>query len=291
MPASHNPFAFRHLTGLDVRVKVVDVGANPIDGAAPYAGLVDEGSAEVVGFEPNLEALARLDAMKGPHETYLPHAVGDGGRHTLHICRQQGMSSLLTPDPAVLACFLGFPVWGEVIETREVDTVRLDDVPATAGLDYLKIDIQGGELMVFRNALARLSEASVIHTEVEFVPLYAGQPLFSDVDQFLRAQGFVFHRFHPDVVSRIVRPLLNENDVYAPMSQAVWADALFIRDFTRPELLTERQLLSTAKILHDCYQSFDICARLLQEHDRRHGGRLLDTYLTGLHRAAGRQAA
>jgi len=110
------------------------------------------------------------------------------------------------------------------------------------------------------------------------------------VDQFLRAQGFVFHRFYP-IRSRMVRPMLLDGDIYAEMSQAVWADALFIRDFTKPESYSDRQLLVTARILHDCYKSFDVCARLLQEHDRRTGGSLLDAYFTGLHRAAARQAA
>lgn len=291
MSAPHDPFAFRQLTGLAPRVKIVDIGANPIDDAeAPYARLLAEGTAEVVGFEPNPDALACLEAAKGPHETYLPHAVADGGRHTLHVCWAQGMTSLLKPDPAVLDCFHGFPAWGAVMGTREVETVRLDDVASTAGMDYLKIDIQGGELMVFRNGVERLGAACVIHTEVEFLPLYVDQPLFSDVDQFLRAQGFVLHQFCP-INSRVVRPLMLDGNIYAGMSQAVWADALFIRDFTKPETYSDRQLLVTARILHDCYRSYDICARLLQEHDRRDGGRLLDTYLSGLHRAAGRQAA
>jgi len=40
-------------------VDVVDVGANPIDGIAPYQRLLDDGLARVVGFEPNLDALAK----------------------------------------------------------------------------------------------------------------------------------------------------------------------------------------------------------------------------------------
>jgi len=33
----------------------------------------------------------------------------------------------------------------------------------------------------------------LIQTEVEFVELYKGQPMFADVDIFLRASGFQFH--------------------------------------------------------------------------------------------------
>ena len=217
--------------GLSCSIKIVDVGANPIDGKPPYAPLMASGLAQVIGFEPNAKALAQLNWQKGPFETYLPHAVGDGRRHRLRFCAAPGMTSLLEPDPKVLSLFHGFTEWGRVTATEAVDTVRLDDVPETTGLELLKIDIQGAELMVFQNAVERLRTALVIHTEVEFLPMYVGQPLFSDIDQFLRAQGFVLHRFDR-LISRVVKPLLINNDHKAGLSQLLWADAIFIRDFT-----------------------------------------------------------
>ena len=45
--------------------------------------------------------------------------------------------------------------------------------------------------------LAPTSSVVVIHTEVEFVPLYEGQPLFGDVDVYLRAQGDVVVQREP----------------------------------------------------------------------------------------------
>jgi FkbM family methyltransferase len=273
--------SFNQLSGLDLRVKVVDIGANPIDSDPPYAGMLKRGAAEVVGFEPNPDALAVLEQRRSPLERYFPHAVGDGRRHTLKICQAPGMTSLLEPDPAILGLFHGFPDWGTVLGREEIDTVRLDDVAETAGADMLKLDIQGAELMVLQNATERLAQASVIQAEVEFLPLYRDQPLFGDVERFLRAQGFVFHRFFP-LVSRAVRPMLVDQNIYAGLSQLVWADGLFLRDFTRPAALSDHQLLAMAAILHDCYQSYDIVLHLLAEHDRRHGGGLGATYFTAL---------
>src|SRR5215510_2493328 len=281
----HQPAAipsFKALTGAPVRFKIVDVGASLKDGEPPpYADLLKAGDVDIVGFEPSLEALADLDARKGPHETYLPHAIGDGGRHTLHICRAPGMTSLLTPNPAVLSLFHGFPAWGQVLSTEVVDTVRLDDVKETEGAAMLKIDIQGGELMALRHAEARLRDLLVIHTEVEFMPMYVDQPLFSDVDLFLRRHGFQFHRFHP-LVSRTIAPLLVNGDIYAGMSQQLWADAIFIKDFSRLDRLSEEQRLSMAAIMHDCYRSFDLVMRLLTEHDARAGTQLAAGYLARL---------
>jgi FkbM family methyltransferase len=273
---------FRALTGGESpRVKVIDIGANPIDADPPYAAMLRAGDAEVVGFEPNPAALATLDARKGPLERYFPHAVGDGGRHTLHICQAPGMTSLLEPDPAVLDLFHGFPDWGRVLATEIVDTVRLDDVPETAGADLLKLDIQGAELMVLRHAEARLRDALVIQAEVEFLPLYKGQPLFSDMDIFLRERGFVLHRFFP-TVSRTVQPMMVNGDPYAGLGQLVWADAIFIRDFTRLDVLTDWQLMAMAAILHDCYAAYDLVFRLVTEHDRRSGAAYASVYLAGL---------
>ncbi len=273
--------SFRDLTGQDIRIKAIDIGANPIDGDPPYATLLRAGQAEVVGFEPDAAALASLDARKGPHERYFPHAVGDGGRHTLRVCQAPGMTSLLEPDPATLALFHGFPDWGRVLERVELDTVRLDDVPETAGADLLKLDIQGAELMVLRHATARLAEALVVQAEVEFLPLYQGQPLFADVDAFLRGQGFAFHRFHP-LNSRVMAPMVVGGSPYAGLSQMVWADGIFIRDLTRLDALADRALLAMATILHDCYGSADVVLRLLMEHDRRHQGGLAGRYLAAL---------
>ncbi|BDG75192.1 FkbM family methyltransferase [Roseomonas fluvialis] len=273
---------FRALTGGDSpRVKVIDIGANPIDADPPYAAMLRAGDAEVVGFEPNAAALDLLNTRKGPYERYFPHAVGDGRRHALHICQAPGMTSLLEPDPAVLGLFHGFPDWGRVLSTEPVDTVRLDDVPETAGADLLKLDIQGAELMVLRHAEARLRDVVVIQAEVEFLPLYKGQPLFSDMDIFLRERGFVLHRFFP-AVSRAVQPMMVNADPYAGLGQLVWADAIFIRDFARPEALTDRQLMAMAAILHDCYAAYDIAFRLVAEHDRRRGTAHATAYLAGL---------
>jgi len=55
---------------------------------------------------------------------------------------------------------------GVVIERVPLETRRLDDVDEIAHLDLLKIDIQGGEVAVFRNGHKKLAEAVAIQTEV-----------------------------------------------------------------------------------------------------------------------------
>ena len=272
---------FSELLGIRPDVKVIDIGANPIDGAPPYASMLARGEAHVVGFEPNLQALDKLERLKGTRDVYLPLAAGDGKSHRLHICAAPGMTSLFEPNPEVLELMHGFPNWGSVISTELVNTVRLADIAPAMGADYLKIDIQGAELMVLENAGRALDSIGVIHAEVEFMELYRGQPLFGDVERYLRSAGFSFHRFSP-LVSRLIRPLSAGGDIYAGMSQLVWADAIFIRDLRSLGTLPERMLLNMAAILHDCYQSIDIVMHILTVLDRRTGTGLAAQYLDAL---------
>ena len=279
----HLPAApFKTLVDLDQRLKVVDIGANPLDGEAPpYAGLLKAGDIDLVGFEPHGPSLAELHKKKGPFETYLPHAVGDGQRHTLRICRAPGLSSLLEPNPAVMKLFHLFPMWSRVFSSDTVDTVRLDDVPETSGADYIKMDTQGGELLALSGASERLREVSVIQTEVSFLPMYAGQPLFSELELFLRQRGFMFHRFFP-LTGRLISPFMIDSDVYNGFSQVIQADADFVRDFTRLDVLSDRQLMAIATIMHDCYQSFDAALFALLELDRRNPSGRPEKYVAAL---------
>ena len=54
----------------------------------------------------------------------------------------------------------------------------------------LKLDVEGAELDVLRGGEGVLAEALVLEVEVELNPLFAGQPLFADVDAHLRERGW-----------------------------------------------------------------------------------------------------
>jgi FkbM family methyltransferase len=265
----------------DISIDVVDIGANPIDGDPPYKSLLGRWAVRLVGFEPNPGALKVLNQSKGPNERYLPYAIADGARHTLRLCEAPGMTSLLEPNTALHDYFHGFSYWQKVLKRVELDTKRLDDVVEIERMDYLKIDIQGGELMAFQSGQRLLSNCFVIHTEIEFLPLYVNQPLFSEVELFLRSQGFIFHRFwpNPHPSTRIIAPMVIQNDPLVGLSQATESDVIFIKDFTKLALLSKEQLLKFALILHDIYSSYDIVLRILTEHDDRSGTSFRSAYL------------
>ena len=258
------------LTILDARslTKVVDIGANPFDKThPPYAQLLQRGLCHVTGFEPQGEAMAKLNEHKGAHETYLPVAVGDGRTRTLHVCRASGMTSLLEPDADALRLFPMFNQWGEVLERQTISTVRLDEVPGIEAIDFLKIDVQGAELMVFQGGRARLAEAVAIQTEVSFVPLYKSQPTYAEIDIELRGHGLIPHTF-TNVNRRLLKPL-QSNDPLRHLQQMIEADVVYVRDFRRMADMSQHQLTQLALVSHYAYGSFDLAARCIGELEKR----------------------
>jgi hypothetical protein len=159
------------------------------------------------------------------------------------------------------------------VKRTRLQTKRLDDIPEAAAADYLKMDVQGAELDILRGAARALSSVLVVQTEVAFVEMYRGQPLFADVDAELRRHGFMFHRFF-GIAGRAFKPFVKDSNLGDTFSQQLWGDAVYVRDLMRLDALTPDQLVKLALIAHECYVSFDLAAYVLRQHDRMTGGTL-----------------
>lgn len=247
---------------------VVDVGANPIDGDPPYKQMLADGLCFVTGFEPLEEALLELQQRQGPNEHYLPYALGDGQKHTLNVCHAPGMSSLLEPDPRTLELFGILAPLGAVTRQIPVETRRLDDIQEIEQIDFLKIDIQGSELSVFQGGRSKLSQAVVIQTEVSFVPLYKEQPTLGEIDVELRRQGFIPHCL-AHVKTWPIAPCVVNNNPYQGLNQLLEADFVYMRDLSKPELMSDEQLKHLALIAHHCYRSYDLALRCIMLLEQR----------------------
>jgi FkbM family methyltransferase len=242
------------------------------------------GCAEVLGFEPLKEQCATLNQRaqrNGIAMKYLPWALGDGNEHTLHITNAPMTSSLLPPDRSTVDLFSGLGDMMQVVDSERLQTHRLDDIHEARYTDFLKLDVQGAELMILENAKETLRHASVIQCEVEFVELYTGQPLMADIDSFLRSQGFSFLRF-AYTAGRPFRPLQIVGAPYQPISQLLWADAVYVRNYRRLETWSNHQLKATSFLMHQLYEAFDLTTLLLAELDRRYVISYCDPYLSTL---------
>lgn len=77
----------------------------------------------------------------------------------------------------------------EIKEKINVSQFRLDE-EINDSIDILKLDLQGYELVALKGAQGILERIKLILVEVEFVSLYKDQPLFADIDNFLRTNDF-----------------------------------------------------------------------------------------------------
>ena len=256
-------------------IKIVDVGAMAA-GEDPYQRLAEQLACEIIGFDAQEEECRKLNAAAGAGRSFLPYVIGDGSAQTFYQCAAAHSSSLLEPNRELLEHFTGFAEMLRVVARQPVGTRRLDDVPQAAGADFLKLDVQGGELMVLDGAPRTLRDVLVVHTEVEFVPLYKGQPLFSDIDARMRSHGFALHKM-PFLGLRPFAPFPVEIE---RATQYLWADVVYVRDFMRFEALSPAQLLKLAAVLHVNYDSFDLACAALAAHDRQAGTRLQQDYLS-----------
>lgn len=240
---------------------IVDVGASPIDGPAPYKAMLDQRLCTVLGFEPNQSALEALNASKTDLETYRPTVIGDGGKTNLFHCKELGMTSTLRPDPAALKCFPPFKNWSEIIQTDWVDTTCLHEA-VEGEMDMLKIDIQGGEFGIFEAAPELMKRAVCVHTEVAFVTLYENQPTFGEIDMQLRSYGFVPHCLYA-FKRWMIAPLHSPSNPTKSINQLLDGDMVYVRDFTKMDAMSDEQLQHLAMLAHYCYGSTDLAVRCL----------------------------
>ncbi len=239
-------------------MRICDVGANPLS-TPPYQPLLEDGLAHVYGFEPNEDAFAELETAKSDRETYFCAAVGLPGERTLYLHPWSGFTSLYPLDRAALKS-IGKEKWIKPGKTREVplNPVTLDMLGDLPGIDLLKMDLQGGELEVMRGAIGKLSQAVAIVTEVRFHRIYEGEPMFGDLDQEMRAQGFKLHKFL--FTKSVMMPHAHEDKVLRPRmtSQLLDGDAVYVRDGDWAENLSDDQLIFLAFAADAVFDSPDM---------------------------------
>lgn len=184
---------FRYLLRETPQPVIFDVGAN--DGTTTQEILETLPTARVYAFEPFGPNVDRLRELYGTDSRVRLEQAGVGeepGELTLNTFEGSRMNSFLnlSEDPTNL-------MRGryEKQGTATVKIVTIDGYCREQGLktvDLLKIDTQGFDLKVLRGASAMLAAGQVraVLLEVNFRPMYEGQPSLVDIMQFLDPYGF-----------------------------------------------------------------------------------------------------
>jgi FkbM family methyltransferase len=238
------------------RIKVVDIGANPMAADAAHKPLLDLGACDVVGFEPQPVAFAELAKIKSDRETYHQFAVGDGSQRNLRVYQDHGMTSFLPAYEAGQKAIAMRP-WSALLEEIPFETKRLDDADL-GEFDLLKIDVQGAENEVLAHATRALAAATVVIVELRFFRLYEGEPMMGGVDTQLRSMGFELHKF----LFTKTRSLRNSQNARLRhryfRDQILDGDAVYIRDISQIEGFTDAQLMHLAVLASAVFESHSL---------------------------------
>jgi hypothetical protein len=135
------------------------------------------------------------------------------------------------------------------LQVKRVDSQDFNDI------DFMKLDIQGGELNALKGADGILDNVLGVEVEVEFSKLYIGQPLFGSIYDFLAERDFEFVDF--------VNLCRWERNSHLGLGQLVFGDALFIKSPEKILLdeLSEEKIRKYLAILY-IYNRFDLIERV-----------------------------
>lgn len=124
-----------------------------------------------------------------------------------------------------------------------METVGLDawcqdaDLP---GVDFLELDAQGSELDILQGCKHLLATSILgLQVEVEFYPVYNDQPLFSDIDTYLRPLGYCLFDLSR---YRLKRAYLKTR------GQLLWGHAFYLKSVHQMNGWQPAQYLSLAAI-------------------------------------------
>jgi hypothetical protein len=171
---------------------------------------------------------------------------------------------------------------GERSSPVEIDVQALGDFLAVAPRSkpqLMKLDVQGAELPILKSMREeQWSELLGLQTEISFLPFYQGQPLFWELDAFIRSRGLLFfdilpiriYRVHEGREFHFLRKHLNisrnRRDISA---RTVTGDALYLRD---PELVLQsgdRVMVGKMAVVLLIYRFLDEALWLTEEAARR----------------------
>ena len=210
------------------------------------------------GFEPDERSFKQLvqHFEKDSDVTIFPSAVGaDDSEMVFLLARKPEVSSTFWPNRKFLDFFPDSERW-DILSSSRVSAKPLDDFQLNSP-DFLKIDIQGGELDALRGCGSYLKNDLIgLEIEVEFLPLYENQPLFGDVVSFLDEYQFEFIDF--------VNLNRWERTEFSGFGQLVHGDALFLKT---PEVLFASEIdVNKVSSYLGClflYNRFDLISRTL----------------------------
>lgn len=268
-------------TKINCKFTIFEIGALQLNNSKePFYKLLDYfPSSEIIGFEIEKELCDKMNSKASKGIRYYPYALGEKNeKKKLYNTKHPMCTSLYKPNEKLIRLYNNLDVSYLKSET-EIETISLDnfiDKHKIDEVDFIKIDVQGAELDIFKGGKNVLKNVLKIICEVEFVSMYENQPLFGDVNNFLTQHDFMFQKFI-SIAGRTLRPLIPKNPDAA--SQHMWSDAAFIRHVEKIQNLSNEKLLKLS-LLSTIYDSVDLAYYCLLAFDKRNSSTLSSDWIS-----------
>ena len=238
-------------------------------------------AAKVLAFEADAEACEQINALSSHFAADIkayPYALSDKpGEKTLYITREKMCSSLYKPNEKMLARYANLD-YAYLDKTCSIEVTSLDrfmEQENIPNIDFIKIDVQGAELDIFKGASKAMPQLLGLCTEVEFVELYEGQPLFGEIDALLRTYDLQFYCFR-DTGNRPI-----QGTAFHSKPQLLWADAVYFPSLEAIDRLPAEKLLKLS-VLSSLYDAYDLSQYALKRFDDISGTHLMDDFVRRL---------
>ena len=192
---------------------------------------------KIEGFDPQVKnetvILEPINPVMSIHFSNQSIALGDGSTKTLYINNHLPTSSMYKireDSPFLHLNSL------RTVDSIDLLTVKLDDTHTPERVDLLKLDVQGFELDILKNATQTLKRVATLIVEVEYSEVYVGQPLFAEIDVFLRSQDFEL----VDLIN-VAYPYAAPVD-FNSADTLIWADAIYRKKTSDVGMLNSQAL-------------------------------------------------
>ena len=224
--------------------------------------------ADVLLFEPNPDEARRLEDwyrtrnVTGNIRVFPVALSGTGGTRTLFVTNAPTGSSLLRPNPDMIARTGDFGYFHPMREVR-VETSTLESVlfeSKVAVVDAMKLDVQGAEYEILQGLGGEYSRRLLaVELEIGMPGMYEQQPGFSELDRFLRQNGLELFDLKPARGHRVLNGdyqhyperLFGVSADSPSLSKRIWeVDAVYFR---RPEDLWNAQDVPAIRRLATLY--------------------------------------
>jgi FkbM family methyltransferase len=170
---------------------VLDIGG--ADGVTAIKFHEEFKNSNILVFEPlkdNIEILKK-NISSFNRITLYPIALGSEKKQThINITKRITSSSILNINTSEFKDdYMSSQLVPESIETINIDMID-NLISKDQHVSIIKLDVQGYELEVLKGAINTLNNTDLIMIELQNHKMYEGAPMYYDLDEFLRNNGF-----------------------------------------------------------------------------------------------------